>query len=75
MSIEDGRAVSNFIVSALKVRQSKYMVTEALLDHFVMSDTIDALIKLASSENTGPINIGNPTELYRAISKKNNSLD
>ena len=66
MSIEDGRAVSNFIVSALKGETIKIYGNGSFTRSFCyVSDTIDALIKLikAPEEITGPINIGNPTEL------------
>ena len=66
MSIEDGRAVSNFIVSALKGETIKIYGNGSFTRSFCyVSDTIDALIKLikAPEEITGPTNIGNPTEL------------
>ena len=51
MSIEDGRAVSNFIVSALKGETIKIYGNGSFTRSFCyVSDTIDALIKLIKAQ-------------------------
>ncbi len=63
MSVDDGRVVSNFIVNALKNKDLViYGDGRKTRSFCYVTDTIDGLIKLMNSIETGPINIGNPTE-------------
>lgn len=63
MAVNDGRVISNFIVNAL---QNKDLIIygngEKTRSFCYVSDTVDGLIKLMNSKETGPINIGNPIE-------------
>jgi UDP-glucuronate decarboxylase len=65
MHPNDGRVVSNFIVSALEGRPiTVYGDGEQTRSFCYADDTVDGLIRLMNSpeEVTGPINIGNPDE-------------
>ena len=66
MHPNDGRVVSNFIVSALEGRPiTLYGDGSQTRSFCYVSDTVDGLIRLMHSrdEVTGPINIGNPVEI------------
>ncbi len=65
MSPRDGRVVSNFIVQALKGDDITIYGDGSQTRSFCyVSDLVDGLISLMNAENlTGPINLGNPTEL------------
>jgi UDP-glucuronate decarboxylase len=66
MHPNDGRVVSNFIIQALLGRDiTVYGEGQQTRSFCYVDDLIDGLIKLmATSESvTGPINIGNPSEL------------
>ncbi len=66
MEINDGRAVSNFIVNSLMGEPlTIYGNGNNTRSFCYVSDTVDALIKLSKTNDniTGPINIGNPTEM------------
>jgi len=66
MHFNDGRVVSNFIVQALQGKPIEiYGRGRQTRSFCYVSDLVDGLIKLMNTpdEVTGPINIGNPTEL------------
>tara|TARA_A100001011_G_C14224651_1_gene806042 strand:+ start:473 stop:1417 length:945 start_codon:yes stop_codon:yes gene_type:complete len=66
MEINDGRAVSNFIVKSLKNEPlTIYGDGDNTRSFCYVSDTVDALIKFLKTNDDiiGPINIGNPTEM------------
>ena len=65
MTIDDGRVVSNFIISALLNKNINiYGKGNQTRSFCYVSDLIDGLIKFMNTKNTikGPINIGNPNE-------------
>src|SRR2546421_4774628 len=63
MRLDDGRVVPNFIGQALRgdpiTVYGDGMQTRSFC---YQSDLIDGFVRLATSEHTGPINIGNPAE-------------
>lgn len=66
MHLEDGRVVSNFVVQALRGEPiTVYGDGRQTRSFCYVSDLIEGLIALMGSEAsiTGPINLGNPTEL------------
>lgn len=64
MSPDDGRVVSNFIGQALKNTSiTLYGSGDQTRSFCYVSDLVDGLIKMMMSNLTGPINIGNPTEI------------
>jgi UDP-glucuronate decarboxylase len=66
MSVGDGRVVSNFIVQALKNNDITIFGDGAQTRSFCyVSDMIDGIIKFMSTDSliTGPINLGNPSEI------------
>ena len=66
MQINDGRVISNFIVQALQGRPITVFGNGTQTRSFCyVDDLIDGLIALMESDDhvTGPINLGNPTEL------------
>lgn len=59
----DGRVVSNFIVQALSgTPLTVYGDGSQTRSFCYVDDMVDGLIKLMNSDQTGPINIGNPGE-------------
>ena len=64
MHPQDGRVVSNFIVQALQGRDISIFGDGTQTRSFCyVEDLIDGLVRLMESSNlTGPINLGNPTE-------------
>ena len=74
----DGRVVSNFIVQALlKKPLTIYGNGEQTRSFCYVDDLINGLMKLMYSDETGPINIGNPEEfkiieLAKVIKEKTN---
>ncbi len=59
----DGRVVSNFIVQALRGEPlSIYGDGSQTRSFCFVTDLIEGLILLMNSKNTGPINLGNPSE-------------
>src|SRR5579862_2232503 len=64
MRLEDGRALPNFMVQALLGQPltvyGKGTQTRSLC---YVSDLVDGLYRLLTSNQTGPINIGNPEEV------------
>ena len=81
MHPQDGRVVSNFIMSALKgVSLTVYGGGEQTRSFCYVSDLIDGLIAMMNSDSdvTGPINLGNPGEftigeLANIVIEKTNS--
>ena len=60
----DGRVVSNFIMQSLKREPITIYGDGSQTRSFCyVKDLIDGLIKLMNSNNSGPINIGNPEEI------------
>ncbi len=63
MRLNDGRVVPNFIGQALRGEPiTVYGDGKQTRSFCYCSDLIDGFYRLATSEQTGPINIGNPTE-------------
>ena len=64
MRLKDGRAVPNFLGQALKGRPitvyGKGRQTRSLC---YVSDLVDGIYRLLMSDQTGPVNIGNPEEV------------
>jgi len=81
MAINDGRVVSNFVVSALKNEPiTIYGQGNQTRSFCYVSDTVNAAMKLAAlvDRPNGPINVGNPNEmsmlqLARAIIESSDS--
>jgi UDP-glucuronate decarboxylase len=66
MAVEDGRVVSNFIVSALTGSPITIFGDGGQSRSFCyVDDTVDAIVKMASLKKRpdGPINVGNPNEI------------
>mgnify|MGYP001191213802 CR=1 FL=1 len=64
MSLDDGRAVSNFICQAINgVDITVHGDGQQTRSFCYVSDTVDGLIRLANSNITTPVNIGNPDEV------------
>ena len=65
MAVEDGRVVSNFIVQALRNGPiTLYGEGTQTRSFCYVSDLIEGVWRLMNTDNfTGPVNIGNPTEL------------
>jgi len=60
---QDGRVVSNFIVQALRKKGITIYGDGSQTRSFCyVDDLIDGLIRLMNSNNSGPVNIGNPKE-------------
>ena len=65
MRIRDGRVVSNFIVQALRGEPlTVYGDGTQTRSFCYVDDEVDGLFRLFQSELTGPINIGNPSEVH-----------
>ena len=63
MSQEDGRVVSNFILQALNNQEITIYGDGSQTRSFCyVDDLVDGLIKMMSSNITGPVNLGNPSE-------------
>eukprot|EP01066_Platyproteum_vivax_P009474 Platyproteum_vivax@DN4173_c0_g1_i1.p1 len=63
MLFHDGRVVSNFIVQALRKESlTIYGQGEQTRSFCYVGDLVKGLVKLMESNETGPINLGNPTE-------------
>ena len=64
MALNDGRAVSNFILQALQNKPITMHGDGLQTRSFCyVSDTVNAMIRLMNSGHAGPINIGNPQEI------------
>ncbi|HZO90760.1 MAG TPA: UDP-glucuronic acid decarboxylase family protein [Chthonomonadaceae bacterium] len=63
MRLDDGRVVPNFIGQALRGEPiTVYGTGQQTRSFCYCSDLIDGFWRLANSDQSGPINIGNPTE-------------
>ncbi|PIS05379.1 MAG: NAD-dependent dehydratase [Candidatus Buchananbacteria bacterium CG10_big_fil_rev_8_21_14_0_10_42_9] len=63
MAIDDGRVVSNFITQAIKgVPITIYGDGQQTRSFCYVDDMVKGLIALMNSNDTGPINLGNPEE-------------
>jgi UDP-glucuronate decarboxylase len=61
---DDGRVVSNFIVQALQGEDiTLYGSGEQTRCFCFVDDTVDGLLRLMASDDTGPMNLGNPHEI------------
>lgn len=64
MRLADGRALPNFFSQALKAEDITVFGDGSQTRSFTyMADTISGIIKLLESDETGPVNIGNPEEV------------
>lgn len=64
MSPNDGRVVSNFITQAINGKDlTIYGDGSQTRSICYVSDLIDGIIKMMNSDEHGPVNLGNPTEL------------
>ena len=64
MAVNDGRVVSNFIVQALQNNPITIYGDGLQTRSFCyVDDMIEGLIKMMASDLTGPINLGNPSEI------------
>ena len=63
MRLDDGRVVPNFIQQALR-REPLTVYGDGLQTRSFcyVSDTIEGFIRLLNSDETGPVNVGNPVE-------------
>jgi UDP-glucuronate decarboxylase len=63
MAVNDGRVVSNFIVAVLKNEPIEIYGDGSQTRSFCyVDDLIEGIVKFAFSNETGPINLGNPGE-------------
>ncbi len=63
MSADDGRVVSNFMVQALRGEDIVIYGDGWQTRSFCyVSDMVDGLVRLMSSDLRGPVNLGNPVE-------------
>jgi len=63
MAINDGRVVSNFIIQALNDQDiTIYGNGNQTRSFCYVDDLVDGMIKMMNSNETGPINLGNPDE-------------
>jgi dTDP-glucose 4,6-dehydratase len=64
MRLDDGRVVPNFVAQALRGDPITIYGTGSQTRSFCyVSDLVDGIFRLSRSDQSGPINIGNPTEL------------
>jgi dTDP-glucose 4,6-dehydratase len=64
MRIDDGRALPNFMAQALQGRPlTVYGSGRQTRSFCFVSDLVDGLYKLLLSDDTGPVNLGNPDEI------------
>ncbi len=64
MALNDGRVVSNFIVSALQNNNIQIYGDGSQTRSFCfVSDLIDGIYRLMNSDETRPVNLGNPIEV------------
>jgi UDP-glucuronate decarboxylase len=79
MDINDGRVVSNFVISALTKKPiTIYGDGNQTRSFCYVSDTVEAIIKVMDSNYIGPFNVGNPDErtirsMAESIKKMTNS--
>jgi UDP-glucuronate decarboxylase len=75
MAVDDGRVMSNFICQALRGESvTMYGKGDQTRSFCYVSDLVDGLCRLMESEHSGPINLGNDSEitlleLVKAIEK------
>jgi UDP-glucuronate decarboxylase len=63
MAVNDGRVVSNFIIQALENEDITIYGDGSQTRSFCyVDDLVEGLIKMMNSNETGPINLGNPEE-------------
>ncbi|MEK7089534.1 MAG: UDP-glucuronic acid decarboxylase family protein [Patescibacteria group bacterium] len=63
MAVNDGRVVSNFIIQALRGADiTIYGGGEQTRSFQYVDDLIGGMVRMMASDDTGPINIGNPKE-------------
>ncbi|MEO0373220.1 MAG: UDP-glucuronic acid decarboxylase family protein, partial [Cyanobacteria bacterium P01_A01_bin.17] len=63
MLFQDGRVVSNFVAQALQGEAlTVYGSGEQTRSFCYVSDLVEGLIRLMNSDQTGPVNLGNPDE-------------
>jgi len=76
MRINDGRVVPNFIKQALRGEQlTVYGDGSQTRSFCYVSDLIDGIYRLLMSDETEPVNIGNPTEItIREFAEKINEV-
>jgi len=61
---DDGRVVSNFIVQALRGSDiTVYGSGDQTRSFCYVADMVEGIIRMMESEETGPINLGNPAEV------------
>jgi UDP-glucuronate decarboxylase len=82
MDANDGRVVSNFIVQALQGKQlTIYGDGQQTRSFCYVDDLVNGIVKLIDSEESGPMNLGNPGEFTikqladKIIEKVNPSLE
>jgi dTDP-glucose 4,6-dehydratase len=64
MRLDDGRVVTNFICQALTGRPlSVYGRGQQTRSFCYIDDQVEGLVRLAQSQYSGPVNIGNPEEI------------
>lgn len=64
MAVGDGRVISNFIVQALRGDEiTIYGKGDQTRSFCFVSDLIEGIVCLMESSQTGPVNLGNPTEI------------
>jgi dTDP-glucose 4,6-dehydratase len=64
MRINDGRVLPNFMMQALENKPlTVYGDGQQTRSLCYVSDTVEGLVRLMLSKETGPINIGNPEEI------------
>lgn len=64
MRVDDGRVVTNFIAQALRGQPlTVYDDGSRTRSFCYVSDLVDGILRLLGSEETEPVNLGNPTEM------------
>lgn len=64
LAVDDGRVVSNFVVQAIRGEPlTVYGDGSQTRSLCYVDDLVDGLVKMMSSDASGPINLGNPNEV------------
>lgn len=64
MGVDDGRVVSNFIIQALRDEPITIYGDGSQTRSFCyVDDMVDGIVRLMESNETGPVNLGNPEEV------------
>lgn len=64
MRVDDGRVVTNFIAQALRDQPlTVYDDGSRTRSFCYVSDLVDGILRLLASDETEPVNLGNPTEM------------